>query len=106
LNVIFNYYSSLFSQPDVSGLAHSLIAAAQTDAINYAAAQPSVVLGELPGLLSMFNPIFASETAFYAQLLASETSIAAQITSFAAADQADPNKLVGDLLNYVGGLMA
>ncbi|MCJ1252091.1 hypothetical protein MMC30_009329 [Trapelia coarctata] len=106
LNEIYNYYGTLATQSDIQTLYSSFISAVQTDIVNYAAASPTQVLAELPGLLSIMNPIFAQETPFYSQLLASETSIEAAITSIVSADQAEPTKMVGDLVSYMGALMA
>jgi len=106
LNEIYNYYGTLAAQPDIQTLFSSFVSAAQTDIVNYVAASPTQVLAELPGLLSIMNPIFAQETPFYAELLASEASIEAAITSIVSADQAEPTKVVGDLMGYMGSLMA
>ena len=106
MNEIYNYYGTLATKPEIQTLFSSFVAAVQTDVVNYVAASPTQVLAQLPGLLSMMNPIFAQETPFYSQLLASETSIEAVITSIVSADQADPSKMAGDLVSYMGSLMA
>ncbi|MCJ1321545.1 hypothetical protein MMC15_006890 [Xylographa vitiligo] len=99
-NDVLNLFSNIASNPNAATLGIDFISSIETDAINYALANPSAILAEIPGLFSVLNAVVASETYFPA-LTSVEGAIGGALTAIVAADATNPAALASDIGNLV-----
>ncbi|MCJ1291001.1 hypothetical protein MMC34_002543 [Xylographa carneopallida] len=95
-NDVLALFSNIASNPNAASLGSDFISSIQTDAVNYALAHPSALLGEIPGLFSVLNAVVATEIYFPA-LTSFEGAIGGALTTIVAADATNPAALASNV---------
>ncbi|MCJ1431638.1 hypothetical protein MMC27_000993 [Xylographa pallens] len=99
-NDVLSLFSNIANNPNAATLGIDFISSIETDAINFALANPSAVLAEIPGLFSVLNAVVASETYFPA-LTSLEGALGGALTTIVVADATNPAALASDIGNLV-----